>query len=68
LGLGFLKDDLSLFLREVVAHKEDGHNFMTNGRFVIPLIGANGRKTYLNFKPEAAVTKNLCEKLITTSF
>jgi hypothetical protein len=37
--------NISDLLREVVVHKEKGHNFMTNGRFVIPLIGSHERKT-----------------------
>lgn len=63
-----MKDDFSPFVSKGVVHKEEGHNFMTNGRFVISLIGANERKPYLNFQMQGAVIPNFCKRLITTSF
>ena len=68
IGFGVFKDDFSPFVSKVVAHKEEGHNFMTNGWFVISLIGANGRKPYLNIQMQGAVIPDFCKCLITTSF
>jgi len=41
---------------------------VTNGRFIISLIGANEQKTYLNFQTQVAVIPKFCNHLITTSF